>query len=170
MLLATAAGLLCKLHMRLVVLPPLQGCQASVRTSSETCMFVAMPPPLQLWQRGEGAGGCSHESWCARRLEAYKPNGRRLNGVDVKECKHGPHEMRGLVRNDLLATLAAALPEGAIRTSSSVTGVSRFEEGAGRGSAKVRQVCWFFWRPVVNQGRQCCCMVCSHVELSGPGC
>ena len=76
--------------------------------------------------------GCllTQSVWCTCRLEAYKPNGRRLNGVDVKECKNGPHEMRGLVRNDLQATLAAALPEGSIRTSSGVTGVSSFEEGA----------------------------------------
>ena len=66
--------------------------------------------------------------WC--RMEAYKSNGKRLNGVEVAKCAHGPHEWRGLVRNDLQAALAAALPEDVIRTSSGVASVSHFEEGA----------------------------------------
>ncbi|KAK9845405.1 hypothetical protein WJX81_005725 [Elliptochloris bilobata] len=63
------------------------------------------------------------------RVEAYKPDGRRLNGVKIADCADGPHEMRGVVRNDLQATLAAALPEGVIRTSCGVAGVSCFEAG-----------------------------------------
>ena len=96
-----------------------------------------------------------HEiAWCTCRLEAYKANGRRLNGVGVKECKNGPHEWRGVVRNNLQATLAAALPEGSIRTSSGVTGVSNFEEGAISRriagspsvplSTRIKLMCWVF--------------------------
>ena len=87
---------------------------------------------------------------CACRLEAYKADGRRLNGVGVKECKNGPHEWRGVVRNDLQATLAAALPAGSIRTSSGVTGVSNFEEGAAHGWSRRGRVCWVPQPAAVN--------------------
>lgn len=70
-------------------------------------------------------------TWAAGdRLEAYSRTGVRLNGVAVEKCAHGPHEMRGVVRNDLQATLAGALAEGVIRTSAGVAGVSGFEDGA----------------------------------------
>ena len=70
-------------------------------------------------------------TWAAGdRLEAYSRKGVRLNGVEVAECAHGPHEMRGVVRNDLQATLAGALAEGVIRTSAGVASVSDFEDGA----------------------------------------
>lgn len=89
--------------------------------------------------------------------------------MGVKECKNGPHEWRGVVRNDLQATLAAALPEGSIRTSSSVTGVSNFQEGAAPGWPREGRVGWVPQRAAVHQRRDCwtcsvCCAVlhCSH--------
>lgn len=70
-------------------------------------------------------------TWAAGdRLEAYSRKGVRLNGVEVVRCAHGPHEMRGVVRNDLQATLAGALAEGVIRTSAGVASVSDFKDGA----------------------------------------
>lgn len=64
-----------------------------------------------------------------RRMEAYVRSGKRLKGMEVAECVNGPHELRGVVRNDLQSTLASRLPEGVIRTSAGITGVSHFDSG-----------------------------------------
>ncbi|KAK9845246.1 hypothetical protein WJX81_001020 [Elliptochloris bilobata] len=60
------------------------------------------------------------------RMEAYKKSGQRLNSLAVADCEGGPHELRGLVRNNLQSTLAAQLPDGVIRTSAGVSTVSNF--------------------------------------------
>ena len=71
---------------------------------------------------------CNMTRGC-RRMEAYVRSGKRLKGMEVAECANGPHELRGVVRNDLQSTLASRLPEGVIRTSAGITGVSHFDDG-----------------------------------------
>jgi len=72
----------------------------------------------------------------ARRMEAYNKRGKQLNGLNIADCAGGPHELRGLVRNELQSTLAAQLADGVVRTSTGVKGVSHFDEGAARPAGR----------------------------------
>ncbi|KAK9821746.1 hypothetical protein WJX81_001739 [Elliptochloris bilobata] len=59
--------------------------------------------------------------------EYYTEGGRLLKTLHVKDCSHGPHEMRGVVRNQLAAALSKPLPDGTIRLGAGVQSVA-FDE------------------------------------------
>ena len=63
------------------------------------------------------------------RMEAYVRSGKRLKGMEVADCANGPHELRGVVRNELQSALVSRLPKGAIRFNAGIAGVSHFDNG-----------------------------------------
>ncbi|BDA51157.1 FAD-dependent urate hydroxylase [Coccomyxa sp. Obi] len=66
------------------------------------------------------------------RIERYtmlRETGHVLKSLQVDDCAHGPHEIRGAIRNDLVRVLADALPEGTVRFGCTVGTVSVSSEG-----------------------------------------
>ena len=59
-----------------------------------------------------------------------RETGQVLKHVRVADCADGPHEVHGCVRNDLVKTLADALPQGTLRLGCSVASVDIATEGA----------------------------------------
>ena len=49
--------------------------------------------------------------------------------MTVADCAHGPHEIRGCSRNDIVRELAAGLPAGTIHYNAGVSTVSLTAEG-----------------------------------------
>jgi hypothetical protein len=101
--------------------------------SAQSSPFVSRQ---SLWSRFQVLAGTLARAATApgrtRRMEAYNKRGKQLNGLNIADCAGGPHELRGLVRNELQSTLAAQLADGVVRTSTGVKGVSHFDEGAAR--------------------------------------
>jgi hypothetical protein len=91
-------------------------------------------------------------------MEAYNKRGKQLNGLNIADCAGGPHELRGLVRNELQSTLAAQLADGVVRTSTGVKGVTHFDEGAAwPADRRACRACVAgrAWRCCALQGRAC---------------
>lgn len=61
-----------------------------------------------------------------------RETGQVLKEVRVADCADGPHEVRGCVRNDLVRTLADALPSGTVRLGCSVASADFSPEGVPR--------------------------------------
>ena len=65
------------------------------------------------------------------RRETFTSDGTLLSVIDVaRDCADGPHEMRACMRDDLVRTMAGALPEGTIRFNSSVASIAPRLDGA----------------------------------------
>lgn len=56
-------------------------------------------------------------------------DGAILNALDVADCAHGPHEIRGAIRNDLVRALADALPPGTICYGAPMSSLEFSREG-----------------------------------------
>ena len=68
-------------------------------------------------------GGVTVADRPPRRVELCSQSGAVLRGFDLAECEGGPHDTRGMRRSTLLAALADALPDDAIRFGCAVEGV-----------------------------------------------
>ena len=67
--------------------------------------------------------------WYARYV-TMRDTGQVIQTVAVSDCHNGPHEVRGIVRNDMINVLADALPEGTIQFGCGVTSVGLSTDGA----------------------------------------
>jgi 2-polyprenyl-6-methoxyphenol hydroxylase-like FAD-dependent oxidoreductase len=78
------------------------------------------------------AGGLRAAYLAHSRVEICGARGGKLRSFAFSECEGGAgQEFRGVVRADLLRTLAAALPAGAVRYGASVAGVRQAPGGGG---------------------------------------
>jgi 2-polyprenyl-6-methoxyphenol hydroxylase-like FAD-dependent oxidoreductase len=80
-----------------------------------------------------GCAGALRAAYVAPdRVEICGARGERLRAFAFSECEGGAgQEFRGVVRSDLLRTLAAALPAGTVRYGAAVAGVKQAPGGGG---------------------------------------
>ena len=86
-------------------------------------------------------------------------------------CAHGPHEIRGCIRNDMVKALADSLPLGTIRFNASVSSIKNTETGAADMHARPSSIKTFvgpFQRrlPALMQCHSC---TPSHVVPASAG-
>ena len=81
-----------------------------------------------------------------------REDGTVLKQLKVADCLHGPHEIRGCIRNDLVKALGDALPEGTIRFGTGVDTIKITEQGARWGHTVSLHACM-----LENQRPAACC-------------